>query len=421
MKKTLPILLVLFAFALVLQYVVNMMINDHVVEYSIKTDDNSYIIKENFRYENDESFYDFTVTDENDLFFVFSFNEDFNKQEEIISDIKFFTTKDLQCIYPIYKRHETGNVSCIYQGQQVSYSYLEQINNYDIGVVTKQLKKMGYEHVDWETEEAAEVSVEEAPSIKTYPDNVLDNYYFTMWNYKGLVILSNSHSTYRMYLSSDQYDNSNSALVGKYYVTVVNEETELFNYFVYYNVKDFGKGIINTDKGFNISRNFYFNGVYNNKLYLTDLETKKQIEVNPVSEKAVVVGNEKDGYLNLVDGELKTVKADEFLKGKVYFTNKVTDERFDELGAIEIIKENTSYYFITKDGGVYRSNEDKVYKPVLLFKLEGLTEWKVSNGDILAVAGNTVYFYTESVGLRKIAVNNELNYNHKNIVDFYKG
>lgn len=420
MKKALSILLVLFAFALILQYVVNMMINEHVVEYSVKTEDNSYIIKENFRYLKGESFYDFTITDENDLFYVFSFNGDFNKQEEIITDVKFFTTKDLQCIYPIYKRNKTGNLSCIYQGNQVSYSYLEQINNYDIGLMTKELEKMGYEYADWEKVDAEEVSVEEAPSIKAYPDNILDDYYFTMWNYKGIVILSNQHNTYRMYLNEDQYNNTTSALVGKYYVTVVNEDTDSFNYFMYYNVKDFGKGVINTEDGFYISRNFYFNGVYNKKLYMVDLDTKKQIAVDPITEKASVVGNEKDGYLNLIDGELVTVKAENFLKDKVYFTNKVSDERFDELGAVEIIKENTSYYFITNDGGVYRVNEDKVYKPVLLFKLEGLTEWKVSNGDVLAVAGNTVYFYNEGVGLRKIAVNNELNYNHYNIVDFYK-
>ena len=34
--------------------------------------------------------------------------------------------------------------------------------------------------------------------------------------------------------------------------------------------------------------------------------------------------------------------------------------------------------------------------------------------------GDTVYFYNDNVGLRKIAVNSELNYNHKNIVDFFK-
>ena len=419
MKKVFPILIILFALTLILQYVVNMMLNDHVIEYSIKTEDNSYMIKESFRYLNEESYYDFTVTDEKDLFYTFSFNEDFNKQEGVIEDIEFFTTKDLQCIYPIYKRNLTGNLSCIYKGNQVSYSYLEQIDNYDINLMTTKLKEMGYEHKDWEKETNKATNIENTVNTFAYMDNVLDDYYFTMWGYRGVMIISNTNATYRVYLNQDQYDNKNSALVGKYYITV-EDGNEKFNYFVMYNVKDFGKGVINTEKNVIVSDNFYFNGVFKNKLYVTDLEHRQQLEVNPVTEKAIVVGNERDGFLTVKDGKLIKVKADEFLKENVYFVKPLVDERFKELGAIDIIKENTSYYFITKDGGVYRSSEDRIYKPVLLFKLDGLTEWRVKNGDILAVAGDSVYFYNVGVGLRKIATNNELKYNHKNIVDFWK-
>ena len=38
----------------------------------------------------------------------------------------------------------------------------------------------------------------------------------------------------------------------------------------------------------------------------------------------------------------------------------------------------------------------------------------------MAIAKDTVYFYNEASGLNKIAVNPELNYNHINMVDFYK-
>ena len=50
MKKVFPILLILFALSLIIQYVVNELITEHVVEYSIKTNDNSYMIKETFEY-----------------------------------------------------------------------------------------------------------------------------------------------------------------------------------------------------------------------------------------------------------------------------------------------------------------------------------------------------------------------------------
>ena len=332
MKKVFPILVILFVFTLIIQYVVNFIITEHEVEYSVRTADNSYYIKESFRSINDESFYDFTVRDKNDSFFIFSFNEDLNRQEEVIKDIKFFTTKDLQCIFPIYKRKKTGNLSCIYNGNLVSYSYLEQINNYDISLMTNKLKQMGYDHADWNNTLGGKTEpVDEAPSIKVYQKNIPDDYYFTMWNYKGIVIMNDTNSSYRMYLNTDYYNNINAALVGKYYVHQENLKDD-FNYFLMYNVRDYGKGVINTESGVVISNNYYFNGVYKNKLYVTDLEYKQQFEVNPVTEKAKVVGSEKDGFYKLKDNKLVSVKADEFLSARVYFDSRISNKILEKGG-----------------------------------------------------------------------------------------
>ena len=68
MKKVFPILLILFALSMIIQYVVNELITEHTVEYSIKTKDNSYMIKETYEYSNGDNYYDFTVSDKDDLF-----------------------------------------------------------------------------------------------------------------------------------------------------------------------------------------------------------------------------------------------------------------------------------------------------------------------------------------------------------------
>ena len=91
MKKVFPILLILFALSMIVQYVVNELISEHVVEYSIKTKDNSYMIKETFDYADGDNYYDFTVSDKDDLFYTFTYKNDFNRQERIIKDIKIAT------------------------------------------------------------------------------------------------------------------------------------------------------------------------------------------------------------------------------------------------------------------------------------------------------------------------------------------
>ena len=420
MKKVFPILLILFALSLIIQYVVNELISEHVVEYSVKTKDNSYMIKESYDYAGGEHYYDFTVSDKNDFFYTFTYKSDLNRQERIIKDIKMLSSNDLNCIYPIFRRNKVDNIQCLYKGNQVSYSYLEQIGNEDIKIITEKLSKENkkYKNDDWIDDETVPKDAENS-IVKAYVNNVMEDYVFTIWNYSGLVLVRKGDVHTSVFLSQDQYDNVNSALVDKYYITVV-DGTEPFNYFRVYNVKDIGKKDIYTEGKNFISRNFYFNGVFKGKLYLTDVDNKKQYAVDPVRDVAKVVGTEKDGFKYVKDGELITGKASLFINNKFYFDMNIVDQRFIDLGAVEARRDGAFYYFITEKGEVMRSHEDKIYRPVKLFELEGLSEWRVRDGEVLAVAIDTVYFFNEKNGLKKIAVNTELNYNHKNIVDFWK-
>lgn len=420
MKKVFPILLILFALSLIIQYVVNELISEHVVEYSIKTKDNSYMIKETFDYADGENYYDFTVSDKDDLFYTFTFKNDFNRQERIIKDIKMISSNDLHCIYPIFRRNKVDNIQCLYQGNQVSYSYLEQIGNEDIKVITNELTKQNkkYNNPDWNDTETIPKDAENSV-VKAYVNNVMEDYVFTIWNYTGLVLVRKGDVHTSIFLSRDQYDNVNSALVDKYYITVVDGVDD-FNYFKVYNVKDIGKKDIYTEGKNFISRDFYINGVYKDKMYLTDITNKKQYEVDPVREIAKVVGDEEKGFKRVKNGKLITEKASLFINNKIYFENTIVDKRFIELGAKEVRQDGAFYYFITEKGEVMRCHEDKIYRPVKLFELEGLTEWIVRDGEILVIAKDTIYFFNERTGLKKIAENAELSYNHKNIVDFWK-
>ena len=420
MKKVFPILLILFALSMIVQYVVNELISEHVVEYSIKTKDNSYMIKETFDYADGENYYDFTVSDKDDLFYTFTYKNDFNRQERIIKDIKMISSNDLHCIYPIFRSNKVDNIQCLYQGNQVSYSYLEQIGNEDIKIITKKLTEENkkYKNEDWVDTETIPKDAENSV-VKAYVNNVMEDYVFTIWNYTGLVLVRKGDVHTSIFLNKDQYDNVNSALVDKYYITVV-DGTDDFNYFRVYNVKDIGKKDIYTEGKNFISRDFYINGVYKDKLYLTDVTNKKQYAVDPVRDVAKVVGDEESGFKRVKDGKLITEKASLFINNKIYFENTIVDKRFIELGAKEVRQDGVFYYFITEKGEVMRSHEDKIYRPVKLFQLEGLTEWIVRDGEVLVVAKDTIYFFNEKTGLKKIAENTELSYNHKNIVDFWK-
>lgn len=422
MKKAMPILLILGFLGLILQVAVNVFISEKMSEYTLKTSDNSYNITEHMEVIDNISYYDIGITDKDGIFYSLFIEEDFNKQTEVIRDIKTFKSNNLSCIFPIYRRNVTGNVTCLYNGESASYSYLKQNKNKDLESIVSKLKEEKYSHNSWDRKESTKTNLyNEGRQIDVYQDNILSDYVFLIWRYKGLYILKSDKSLIKDYLDADIYDNSMSAIAGRYYVTADRRSLDSsVSSFYYYNTKDLGKGSINMDEA--TSSDVYFNGVYDEKVYMTDIKNKKQYTIDPAYEKVVVVGNETDGFVSIVDGKKKKVDATEFLKEKVYFNGFVSNEKLTEKygDKIEIKKDRDFYYFKTSDGKMYMAHEDKPDKAELLFKLDKITEWKVKNGDLLLAAGNTVYFYNEHEGLLPIAYNKELSYNNKNIIDFWK-
>ena len=420
MKKCLPILIVLIFLSLILQVVVNVFVKEKDSKYVLKQGDIKYTIQEDLSVVDDESYYDFVVEDSNELIYTFSFKADFNKQTEIIRNIEFISTDNLSCIFPIYKHGQYSDVYCLYNGEQVSSSYLKQVNSYDFLMVTNKLKTLKYSNNKWDDSLVKTTRLEEeGRGIDYYQENILDNYTFLIWKYKGLYILKKDEAVVKDFLEYDQYENNLSALVGKYYVTVDYQESAAVDEFTYYNTKEFGRGsIVLPEK---TSNNYYFNGVYNNKLYMTDIDAHKQYEIEPAYEKITEIGNDTKGFMTLKDNVLVNVGANEFLEDKVYFSDYVTnDDISNKYGNVDIVRNRKFYYFKTDDGKFYRAHEDNIEKAELLFKLDNFTEWKVKNGEVLAVAGDTMYFYNDVYGLLPIAVNSELKYNHYNICDFWK-
>lgn len=420
MKKCLPILIVLVFLSLVLQVVVNIFVKEKDARYVLKNEDINYTIFEDLSVVDDESYYDFIVEDSNELVYTFSFKADFNKQTEIIRDIEFVSTDNLSCIFPIYKHGQYSDVYCLYNGEQVSSSYLKQINNYDFLMVINKLKTLKYSNSKWDDNLVKATRLEEdGRGIDFYQENILDDYTFLMWKYKGLYILRNNEAVVKNFLEYDQYENNLSALVGKYYVTVDSHESLAASELMYYNTKEFGRGSITLPQ--KTSDNYYFNGVYDGKLYMTDVDAHKQYEITPAYEKVVEVGNDEIGFMTLKDKKLVNVDSSEFLEEKVYFSEYISNDLIsNKYGDVDIIKNRKFYYFKTDDGKLYRAHEDNIEKAELLFKLDNFTEWKVKNGEVLAVAGDTMYFYNDVYGLLPIAVNSELKYNHYNICDFWK-
>lgn len=408
------VLLFLAVLMLVFQFFVTLFIHSHVSEYSIKTSDNDYEVVEKFKQKKDESVYHFSVVDHNQNEYTFSMEHDFNKQSRVLKNIYYFSKNGLNCIFPIYKREVSGDISCLYKGEQVSYSYLKQISNHDILEMVQDITKKGYRSPSWKVSDYGK----KFETILLYEDNLVDDYIFTMWFYKGIYIIKDGKVLRKDILEKDSYENVYSFLIDKYYVTANTDSfpSDISEFYVY-NIHDLGKSTV--ELGYTVSKDIYYNGVYDKWLYFTDPSFKKQYRLQPSSLKVEEVGNEELGYQVVEGGEMKRVSAKDFFGNKVYFNTFIQDEDLrKKYGALEILQDDDFYYYKTEDGRIYQLDKEKKRKPLLLFQFSDIKQWKVKNGSILVVVGDTVYFYQERFGLRPIAVNSELLYNYKNICDF---
>ena len=416
MKKLLPILFLLGAAALIFQIFVQFFMRHHEIDYSIITKDNSYLIHEKLKVDGKKNTYYFKLVDDNQDTYIFNLEHDYNRQDEIVKDVKYFDDENLRCIFPIFKKGITGDIYCKSKKQQVSYSYLRQTNNSSLDNYIKKLKKSGYIANSW----ARDTLPKKDSVYDIYRDNVKEDTIFTVWDYRGFYIINNKKVIKKDFLNHDQYENNLSYLTDNYYVSINTDlnSGNMYASFYLYDILNGGKGRVDLDE--QISFNMYINGSYDGKFYYTDLNTKKQYALDPDKETVKEVGNVKDGFKSIQGKKLVTVSSKEYLKSNDIWTNDVVNNVLGNMyGAKEVKKSNDMYYFVTDTGDFYKTDKLNLKNSVLLFHFDSVSEWKVKGDNIMVVSGDTMYYYDDVYGLLPIVTSNEFIYNYKNICDFY--
>lgn len=416
MKKLLPILFLLGAAALIFQIFVQFFMRHHEIDYSIITKDNSYLIHEKLKVDGKKNTYYFKLVDDNQDTYIFNLEHDYNRQDEIVKDVKYFDDENLRCVFPIFKNGITGDIYCKSKKQQVSYSYLRQTNNSSLDNYIKKLKKSGYIANSW----ARDTLPKKDSVYDIYRDNVKEDTIFTVWDYRGFYIINDKKIIKKDFLNHDQYENNLSYLTDNYYVSINTDlnSGNMYASFYLYDILNGGKGRVDLEE--QISFNMYINGSYDGKFYYTDLNTKKQYALDPDKETVKEVGNVKDGFKSIQGKKLVTVSSKEYLKSNDIWTNDVVNNVLGNMyGAKEVKKSNDMYYFVTDTGDFYKTDKLNLKNSVLLFHFDSVSEWKVKGDNIMVVSGDTMYYYDDVYGLLPIVTSNEFIYNYKNICDFY--
>lgn len=397
MKKFKRLLLVIFLLVLVYGGY-KILIKEHELIYTI----DKYNVYEHFHME-DNHYYDLIISKDKNTY-TYTLNKNLSKEKGIIKSIKTFKSNKLVCIVPIYKSKVEKNVYCNLNNEEISIDYLLKTNNEDFKVIKKKLKKYKIKYP------STSIVYKKYKKNTVFQENILDNYNFYIWNYKGILVLNNKELKYQKVLDYDLYDNIMATTVDKYYVLFENTDVNGIKNIYYYDSKKNKLNIFKLkDK---LDKDSYINGVIDNVIYVTDRKNKKEYEIDIKKETIERVDNDVN-YVIYEDGNKKIISKSDFFMNDQYFNNvNIKDKEVTD--SLDLVKEG-NYYYYYKNSKIYKALETNKEKSKLLLELDDIKEWYVYDDVIVIMAKDTIYTYTDKEGLRRIVKSNELKYNYKNI------
>ncbi len=405
MKRAISLVMLIACLFLFYQVGVTFLKKSHEVDYTMKNSGYTFQIHEQFKNKN----YYFEITSGQYKFYT-SHSDAFTKTKEVIKDIEVKEENNLLCIYPVYKEDTPSAIVC--SDGKTNYSK-ETAKNYSAyQTLLAFVKEKGFEKDEIYQE------TEKLDGRITYYPSAIEDEIITVWTYQGIVIVGENRSDHIDTISFDRYDNTQSELVGKYYVTPIYQDNRLYEYSSLYCTDVTNNTQETIALPIVVSNYSYVNGVVDGKLYLFDKNAKKQIEIDPKKGTARIIGSEEDDGI-YYNGDWSSRNIYDFVQQELYFSD------FDE----SILKSKYSYnsawqsedsYYFYDGGNMYQVYKDALDTPILLFQQNGIVEVHVEKDTLYYIVGDTLYRYSPYSSTKRVLKYAELPYNYKNMIDIYK-
>ena len=398
MKKNKYFLIILFII-MIIPFISKTLEKNHKSSYK----KNNYNINESFYIRNKKHYYDFIISNKKEKY-TYTIEENINKRKKVIKEIKKYKSNNITCVLPIYKKRINLNTYCLEDNKQVSNYYLK--DNKDYKKIVSKLKKYKIE-IPYSNDDNTDYK-----KIKVYQKNIMDNYAFIIWDYKGIYILKNNELKYQKFLNNDLYENIMSTVNSRYYVLFDNSNVMGIEKIHYYDLINNKYNSFKLEK--RISKDSYINGVVDDLIYVTDNSKKIEYALNIKKKKIEVVGKDEE-YIKYSNNKKEVLNKSDFFMKKQLFNNELLDNK--KISNSPFIKEYNYNYFIDNNRMFNKLNNEN---NVLLFGLNDIKKWYVYEKDILLISNDELYLYNDKTGLRKIIEYNELKYNDDNLALFWK-
>lgn len=402
MKNAIKYIVVFIILLLIYQILFNMLKSEHEVSYTVMNKDNAYLVQENYIRNQDYEVYYIDVIN-SDKHYIFTVNNKFNKVKNIVKSVKVYNNNNIECMVIQMINDEYSEPMCYKDNVLNSYMTVkselgmeEELEKYETTFNEKQDKVIGKYKINANTKH-----IEKDETIIVY-------------NLKNLVVFKEDSVESVVFGTKDYYQNDYGILIGKYYVIPSILEKPDINSFIIHNVDKRITDNIKMETG--ISKSMYYNGVYEDELYITDKSNNKQYKLNPAKKTIELVADEETEAILVKKGELERVPIYSLTEEEIKFTEAKNTTykkiKYDKLYPNEIF----AYYI--KDGKFYKVYEKFQEYPIFLFDTTDAKNIIVKKDNIYFIEGTKLYKYNK-YGLNVLIDYEEFEFNYKNRFDVY--
>lgn len=415
MKKILSIIILLMILFFGGQWLITYLKKSHEIHYEYVVDDITFNIKEKYDKSLKNQYY-FEISS-NQGTFTYTAPNLYQKKKKVISEIKIAKNNQMLCVYPVLEKENfTHNIECSVDG--VTYGYQAVKDDSLVQKFVEDLKKESIIVDAFNEENDENVKIEQST---VYSSNILENDQIIFYNYSGIDVLSLKKQSEITFFPWDKYENQHGILVDNYYLVPSYQSEKVFDFTELRVFNITNSAIFNIKFPDTVSMNTYINGVVDNKVYYFDKDHMIQYEVHLNNRSVRVVGNESLGGQYYDGKKWETLNIRDFVTTEKKFSKDYSDiDVLKQESIVNIFESSIAYYYYTNTGEFYRIYKAFPLDTTYLFKVNNPNNVSLSEDTLYYVVGDTLYYYQENTGQRKILSNNELLYNKINRVAVYK-
>ena len=215
------------------------------------------------------------------------------------------------------------------------------------------------------------VNVEKSNKDFIYYNNLDNNEYVALWNYKGYIVMNGESYQIKNLFKKDKYDNSLAILFDDTIYMANNDEEHEYTSLIALNITNLKTKKI--DLGVTIDFDSYFVGSVKNNIYIYDNKYNVLYEINVKNNKVNIVGNNEKGFVKYdgkkfvncskSDYKINKIKYNSIKTNYEYKSDNVTYKKYNENQFVRQKIINEKVQFINeKDNILYYYLKDSLFR-----------------------------------------------------------